>query len=122
MTCLGSITFAYDRQFFPKAQTLVPEHLHKAVETPIIIHQTVANLPLAPLLAGLALSLLDDHLPLGKIADHHSPFSQSVRDKMGGFMQTVVLFSSLLLGDPFVQTREMQIAARFLLAPVAFGK
>ena len=72
----GGIAFADDMQFFPKAQTLVGKHLHKAVETPIIIHHAVAYLPLAPFLGGLTLLLLDDHLPLGKIANDHSPFSQ----------------------------------------------
>ena len=96
MTRLGGTAFADDIQFFPKAQTLVVKHLHKAVETPIIIHHAVADLPLAPLFVGLALLLLDDHLPLGKIANDHGPFSQSARDEMGGFMQTVPLFAPLL--------------------------
>src|SRR5439155_4297291 len=31
----GRIAFVSDMQFFPKAQTLVLKHLHKAIETPI---------------------------------------------------------------------------------------
>ena len=68
--------------------------LYKAVESPVIIHQAVADAPFVPLLPGLVLFFLDDHLPLGKIANDHSPFSQSARDEMGGFMQTVALFGS----------------------------
>ena len=76
MTHFGGIALINYIQFFPKALTLVFQHLHKAVKPPIIIHYTVADLPLALLFAGLALFLLDDHLPLGKIANDHSPFSQ----------------------------------------------
>ncbi len=78
----GGIALAYYIQFFPKAQTLVGQHLHKAIETPIIIDHAVAHTPLVPLLAGLVLLLLDDHLPKGAIADHHSPFSQCAGDEM----------------------------------------
>jgi len=95
MTHLRRIVFVDDMQLFPKAQTLVREHLHKAVEPPIIIHQAVAYLSLAPFFRGLLFFLFDDHLLLGKIADHHSPFSQSVRDEMGGFVQTVPLLAAL---------------------------
>src|SRR5215469_17328150 len=55
------------------------------------------------------------------IANHHSPFSQSVRDKMGGFMQTVVLLATLLLCYPLVHVGEMKVAAGLLLAFVPFG-
>src|SRR5579859_491660 len=102
MACLRGVTFTYYKEFFPNMQTLVGEHLHKAVETPIIIHQAIAYLPLALFFGGLLLPFLDGHLLLGKIANHHSPFSQSVRDEMGGFMQTVLLFTLLLLRDSFV--------------------
>jgi hypothetical protein len=118
---LGCIAFAYYKQFFPKAQTLVGKHLHKAVETPIIVHQTVADLPLAPLFGGLVLLLLDDHLPLGKFANDHSPLSQCASDEMRGFVQTVLLFVTLLLSNSLVDTREMEITAGLLLALVAFG-
>ncbi len=118
MTHPGGIALINYREFFPKTQTLVFEHLHKAVETPVIIDHAVPDAPLVPLLAGFALSLLDNHLPLGKIANHHSPFSQSVRDKMGGFVQTVPLFVALALGHPLVHTREMDVAAGLLLAAV----
>src|SRR5712692_7326685 len=43
MTPLGGIAFAYYREFFPKAQTLVGKYLHKAIETPVIVHHAVAN-------------------------------------------------------------------------------
>ncbi len=42
-------------QFFPSEQTLVGEHLHKAREAPIIIHQAVPNVSLAFLFGGLIL-------------------------------------------------------------------
>src|SRR6266571_4656316 len=121
MAGLGRIAFAYYMQFFPNVQTLVDKHLHKAVETPVIIHQAVANLSLPSFLRGLMLLFVDDHLPLGKIADHHSPFSQSVCDEMGGFMQTVLLLAPLLLCHPFVDAREMEVAARFLFTLVPLG-
>src|SRR5260370_22815588 len=121
MARLGRIAFVNNMQLFPKAQTLIFEHLHKAVEPPIIVDHTIADAPFVPLLPGLMLLLFDDHLPLGKIADHHSPFSQSVRDEMGGFMQTVLLFTTLLLRNPLVHLGEMDVAAGFLLALVSFG-
>src|SRR5260221_11013089 len=37
MAHLGRIALVYYRKCFPKAQTLVFEHLHKAVESPVII-------------------------------------------------------------------------------------
>ncbi len=64
MTRFGGIAFTDDREFIPKARTLVGQHLHKAIETPIIIHHAVAYVPLAPLFRGLPVSFLDDHLPL----------------------------------------------------------
>src|SRR6266699_411525 len=114
----GRIAFIDNMQCFPKAQTLVDQHLHKAVEPPVIIHHAVADLTLAPLFGGFFLMLLDDHLPLGKIADHHSPFSQSVRDEMGGFMQTVLLFVALAFRYPLVDFGEMDIPAGMLFAAV----
>ena len=96
MTHSCRIAFTYYMQFFPKAQTLVAKHLHKAVQPPVIIHYAVAYLPLSPVFGGLTLLLLDDHLPLGKIANDHSPFSQCASDEMGGFVQTVLLFMVLL--------------------------
>jgi hypothetical protein len=44
----GRIALVDDMEFFPKTQTLALEHQHKAVEAPIIIHQAVADVPLAP--------------------------------------------------------------------------
>ncbi len=49
----GRIALIFYEEFFPKAQTLVGKHLHKAVETPIIIYHAVAQLPLAPVFGGL---------------------------------------------------------------------
>ena len=83
-------------------QTLVRQHLHKAIETPVIVHHAVAKLSLASLFAGLVLLLFHDHLPLGKIANDHGSFSQSARDKMRRFMQTVPLFVAFLLRDALV--------------------
>jgi hypothetical protein len=71
MTHPGCIALIYDIQCFPKAQTLVREHLHKAVESPIIIHQAVAYLSLAPFFGGLLFFLFDDPSASGK--DHRSP-------------------------------------------------
>ncbi len=115
MTRLRRIAFTDNMQFFPKAQTLVCKHLHKAVETPIIIHHAITYLPLAPFFVGLVLLLLDDHLPLGKIANDHSSFSQCASDKMRGFMQTVSLFAAFLFSHALVDLREMDIAPRFFL-------
>ncbi len=95
--------------------------MHKAIESPIIIHQAVTDLPLAPFFRGLSLVSFDDHLPLGKIADDHSPFSQSVGDELRSFMQTVALFAALLLGNPLVDVGEIDVPAGLFLALVAFG-
>jgi hypothetical protein len=65
----GRIAFVLKIEFFPKAQTLVDQHLHKAVEPPIIIHQAVAYPSLVSLLTSFLLVFLDDHLQLGKIAN-----------------------------------------------------
>src|SRR6266851_3378167 len=52
MARLGRIALINDREFFPVMQTLVGKHLHKAIQTPIIVHQTVADAPLVPLFGG----------------------------------------------------------------------
>src|SRR5256884_9300086 len=103
-------------------QTLVGKHLHKAVEPPIIIYHTVTDAPLVPLFGGLLSFFLNDHLPLGKIADYHSPFSQLVCDEMRSFMQPVSLFVRLAFGDPLVHLGEMDVPACFLLAAVTLGR
>ena len=64
---------------------------------------------------------LGDHLPLGKISDHNSPFNQFVSDEMRGFVQTVTALVALLFRDPLVDLREVNIPARFLLAAVPLG-
>jgi fumarate reductase subunit D len=73
-----------------------------------------SGLTVHSILSRLLLLLLDDHLPLGKIADHHSPFSQSVRDEMGGLMQTVLLFVALAFRDALVHLGEMDVPAGLL--------
>jgi len=40
----GRIALTDYRTFFPKAQTLVNKHLHKAVETPIVVDHSVQGL------------------------------------------------------------------------------
>src|SRR5690242_20345145 len=67
MARFGGMAFADDKEFFPNMQTLIGKYLHKAIETPIIIYQTVTNLSFSPFFAGLMFLFLDDHLPLGKI-------------------------------------------------------
>src|SRR6266567_3308282 len=121
MTRLGRIALIDAMQFFPKAQTLVFQHLHKAVEVPIIIYHAVAYAPLALLFGGLALVFLDDHLPLGKIANDYSPFSQCASDEVRGFMQTVLLFTTFLFSNPLVDLGEVKVPTRFLLALVPLG-
>jgi hypothetical protein len=93
MTHPGGIALINYREFFPRAQTLVGEHLHKAVESPVIVDHAVTDTPPVSFFAGLVFLLLDDHLLLGKIADDHSPFSQSECDEMRGFVQTVALYT-----------------------------
>jgi len=92
-------------QFFPKAQTLILKRLHKAIESPIIIHHAVTYASLVPLFAGLVFFPGDDHLPLGKIADHHSLFNQSVCDEMGGFVHTFSLLVMLAFRHTLVDLR-----------------
>lgn len=36
-------------QFFPNVQALVAKHFQKAVQPPVVEHQTIANLPFAAL-------------------------------------------------------------------------
>src|SRR5258708_5686093 len=69
MTHLRCIALINYREFFPKTQTLIGKHLHKTVESPVIIDHSVTDTPLVPLLPGLMLFLRNDHLPLGKIAE-----------------------------------------------------
>ncbi len=97
MTHLRCIAFVYDMQFFPKAHTLVLKHVDKAVETPIIVHHAVTHAPLVPFFGGLVLVVLHDHLPLGKIANDNSSFSQFASDEMRCFVQTVAVFVAFLL-------------------------
>src|SRR6516225_1274080 len=55
MTRPGRIAFINTMEFFPKAQALIFKQLHKAVEPPIIVHKTVADLPLATFFGDLVL-------------------------------------------------------------------
>jgi hypothetical protein len=55
----GRIALINYREFFPIMQTLVPKHLHKAVESPVIIDHAVTDTPLPPLLGGLLFLFLD---------------------------------------------------------------
>jgi hypothetical protein len=121
MTHLGGIALTYYMQFFPKAHTLVRKHVHKAIKPPTIIHHAVAHAALLALFGGLLLVFLDDHLPLGKIANHHSSFSQSVCDEMRSFMQRVALFVAFAFRDAAIHLGEMDVAARLLLTAVALG-
>jgi len=50
--------FTDTREFFPKQQTHVLEHLHKAIQFPIIIHHMGANLTFSPLFKVLMLLLI----------------------------------------------------------------
>ena len=84
-------------QRFPKAFTFVRQHLHEAVETPIIVDQAIPEFPLAPFFGGLVFLFRDHHLPLGKVPYHDSAFSHSGGDQMRGFMMTILLFASFLL-------------------------
>src|SRR5215469_10201716 len=96
MARLGGIAFIYAMQRFPKTQTLVLKHLHKARESPIIIHQAVADTSLVPLLPGLVLLFWNDHLPLGKLS----------------------LFSRLFVGSQLVEAcRKVISGLSGLLAP-----
>ena len=66
------------------------------------------------------LLFLDDHLPLGKIANDNSSFSQFASDKARGFMQIVPVCVARAFGHTLVPIREKDVAARLLLAPVPF--
>lgn len=77
MTGFRGIAFAYYMQFFPNMQALIFQHLHKVIETPIIVHHPVSDAPFVPFFVGFVFLFLEDHLPLGKIAYYHSSFSQS---------------------------------------------
>src|SRR5712692_9578139 len=109
-------------QFFPKAHTLVLKHLHKAVETPIIVHHAITHAPLVALFGGLFLMvLLHDHLPLGEIANDNSSFSQFASDEMRSFMQTVAVFVAFAFRHPLVHLGEMDVPTGLLLTAVSFG-
>ncbi len=50
----------------------------------------------------LLLAGFGDHLPLGKLANHHRALKQSVGDEVRGFVQTVPVFVALALCDALV--------------------
>jgi hypothetical protein len=101
-------------QLFPSMLTLVFQHPHKAVQGPVVEDRPV---PLSVLL----LVGFRDHLPLGEIANYHGAFNQSRGDEMRGFVQTVPVFVAFPFRNALVDTREVQVAARFLLAAIPLG-
>ena len=109
-------------EFFSKSRPLLIEHLHEIIETPVIIYRAIVSLPFIMLFEVLALFSSDVYLLLGKIANHHSLFSQSMCNEMRGFFVQAVLlfFSTLLLGDPLVKVGDMYVPAGLLLAPNPF--
>ena len=68
---LARIALIDDFQHFPSQETLVGEHLHEVIESPIVVHRPMQGL----LMLGMRFG---DHLPLGKISDHHGAFNQQV--------------------------------------------
>jgi hypothetical protein len=66
-------------QVFPKPLALVLQHLRKTVQSPVVEDGAMQA---SALLRVLLLVGLGDHLPLGKIANHHGAFNQSVSDEM----------------------------------------
>jgi hypothetical protein len=74
---------------------------------------------LSALLRVLVLMGFHDHLPLGKIANHHGAFNQPVSDEMRGFVQTVTLFSAFTLRHALVDLAEVNMPPRTFLAAVA---
>ena len=99
---LARFAFIDDCQDFPSQETFVGEHLHKAVEAPIVVDTAMEGFQMLGMLLG-------DHLPLGKISDHHSAFNQSVSDEMRGFVQTVPLFVAFAFRDTLVDRTEVDI-------------
>ena len=111
---LARIAFILDFQHFPSQEALILEHLDKAIEPPIVVDTPIERFPAFHMLLG-------DHLPLGKLSDHHSAFNQSVSDEMTRFVQTVTALVALLFRDPLVDLREVDVAAGLLFAPVSLG-
>jgi hypothetical protein len=97
-TGFAGIAFAYLHEYFPSEHTLVGEHLHKAIQAPVIEDRPM-------LCFQMFLMFLRDHLPLGKVSDHNSSLNQFVSDETGGFMQTITTLGTLLLGDALVDLR-----------------
>jgi hypothetical protein len=93
-------------QLFPKAQTLVVQYLHKAVQPPVVEDRATQA---SALLRILVLMGFHDHLPLGKIANHHGAFNQSGGDEMGGFVQTRTLFVALTSGNALIDLAQVHI-------------
>ena len=70
-------------------------HLYSSICTKPYSPQSLKT---SPMLGALFfLMRFHDHLPLGKITNHHSSFNQLVSDEMRCLMQTVPLFVALLL-------------------------
>jgi hypothetical protein len=53
----GGTGFINHVQVFPKAYELVREHLYKAIEPPIVVHQAIPDLSLAPLFGGFLITI-----------------------------------------------------------------
>ncbi len=111
MEHLARIAFINHVQVFPEALTFVRQHLHKSIDSPIIVDQAISDLPLASLLGDLLLLLFDHHLSRGKIAYDDSAFSQSIGYEMRGFMMTILLLAPFLFGNLFVLIAELEIPA-----------
>ncbi len=101
-------------EFFPVEHAFVRQHLHEAVESPIIEDSSIE-------IFVALLVLLCDHLPLRKITDHNGSLNRFVRDEMGCFVQTVLLFITLVLRHAFVDLTQVLIAARSLLTAIPFA-
>jgi hypothetical protein len=68
---LARRAFILDFQDFPSQETFVREHLHETIESPIVVHRPMEGFQMLGM-------FFRDHLPLGKISDHHSAFNQQV--------------------------------------------
>jgi hypothetical protein len=68
---LARMAFILDFQHFPSEETFVGEHLHKAIQPPIVVHHPMEGFEMLAMLFG-------DHLPPRSISDHHSAFNQQV--------------------------------------------
>jgi len=82
-------------EVFPVQVALVDKHLDEGIQAPIVVDR-----PIEMLVAFLV--LFHHHLTLGKVSDHNSAFNQFVAYQMGCFMQAIILFVALLLGNALI--------------------